>query len=532
MKQTTKYLEYTLSPAAVDAVSKEVYDYLKSAKVAERDCKKYALGAEEVLLKHLDSGYEGKPLRISLGRRLFKQRITVETDGEALNVFVDTRAEKSLFENQILLNLGLSPEYNYSAGTNSYSFTASEKSANPFLKLIIAIAAALAAGFAGLLLPQSVSTFLLDGVLTPLHNTFLNVLGCIAGPMIFLSVAWGIYGIGDAATLKQVGKKLLIGYVAAIFIFSAMAAAGGLAVFRLDYARSSGAGGGMSTIFDMVLGIFPKNIFSPFVDGNTLQIIFLAITIGIALIFLGHKTTSVARAVEQINCVVQFLIEFISRLVPYFIFIVIIRMIWSGTAAVFLKVIRLFAVALAVDIIIVLAVLLLSSVRNGVGMGRLFKKGFPTFLIAFTTASSAASFGTNMEACRNKFGISETISSFGIPLGMVTFKPASVVEMAVMALFFAENYGLEISASWVVLLVFTAAVLSLATPPIPGGALASYAVLFLQLGIPEEALAVALACDTLFDFINTGINQFLLPFILLNESQKLGVVDNKKLKSR
>ncbi|MDO4816335.1 MAG: cation:dicarboxylase symporter family transporter [Bacillota bacterium] len=80
--------------------------------------------------------------------------------------------------------------------------------------------------------------------------------------------------------------------------------------------------------------------------------------------------------------------------------------------------------------------------------------------------------------------------------------------------------------------MITVCILAVATPPIPGGAMASYTVLLTQLGIPIEALAVALACDAVFDFIDTGIDQFLLPYILLNQAGKLGLVDRETLLSR
>ena len=105
------------------------------------------------------------------------------------------------------------------------------------------------------------------------------------------------------------------------------------------------------------------------------------------------------------------------------------------------------------------------------------------------------------------------------------FKPATALNYLVTAVFFAKFYGIEISVSWIVSLVFCSSVLAMATPPIPGGAMTSYTVLFTQLGIPAEALAVALACYTLFDFIDTGFNQLSLPFCLLNLAAKFGLVD-------
>ncbi len=533
MDSKIKEFQMILNAETVDACSERVREYLTGLKLARRDVTRYALSVEEILLKSMDAIGQGAAVCLRMGTRFFRPYIELGVVGAAANIYASERERHSTLGDSVLKNLGLSPEFSYQDGVNLYTFRIRRKSLNPFVRLALTLALAIATGVLGmLLLPVGFRTAVLDGVLTPLHDTFLNVLGCIAGPMVFLSVAWGIYGIGDAATLKRIGKRMLGSYIGTVFL--AVLVLGCLAVplFSLRFAESSGGSSELSALFGMLLDIFPKNIFSPFVDGNTLQIIFLAVVIGIAMLFLGQKTTAVAIAVEQINYIVQFLIEFISRLVPYFIFIVIVGMIWSDSLTVLSGVGKMFAVFIGMVLIMVIGMLLFSSLRSRVGPLLLLHKGLPTLLIALTTASSAAAFGTNMTACRKQYGIDDTIASFGIPLGMVTFKPTTALNYLAVTLFFAESYGVEVSAAWLVVMIFTVTVLALATPPIPGGALTAYTVLFAQLGIPGEALAIALACDTLFDFVDTGFDQFLLPFALLNQANRLGMVDREVLKKR
>ena len=38
----------------------------------------------------------------------------------------------------------------------------------------------------------------------------------------------------------------------------------------------------------------------------------------------------------------------------------------------------------------------------------------------------------------------------------------------------------------------------------------------------NEALAIALAIDVLVDFIDTGFDQFVLPFVLVNQASRIG----------
>ena len=531
MKKTTELFETFLTAEGVDACSARVRSFLAAQGIAPREATRYALTAEEILLTAMEHCGDPQPaVRLKCGFRFFRPCFSLEIDGAADNVFHETEKDRGVLGSNILKNLGLSPEYAYVGGSNVYMFRVRKERSHPFSSLLIALAAALIVGFGGLLLPDAFRALVLDCFLTPLYDTFFNVLGCIAGPMIYLSVAWGIYGIGDAATLKSVGKQLILGYVGTIFAVSALMTLLLSPLFDLQLSGGIGSGTGLLSVFSMLLGIIPGNIFAPFIDGNTLQIIFLAIVTGITMLFLDQKTTAVAKAVEQINYMVQFLIEFISRLIPCFIFIVLLNIIWSDTISILLQVWKLFALFVAGAAFLALVLVSYTAVRNHINPQMLVKKGLPTFLIAFTTASSAAAFGTNMNACRKRYGIHDTIASFGIPLGIVSFKPTTALDYVITSLFFAELYGVSVSIPWFLVLIFTAAILSVATPPIPGGAMTAFTVLFLQLGIPVEALAIALACDALFDFVCTGFDQFTLPFVLLNQARKLGMVDEDILR--
>ena len=91
--------------------------------------------------------------------------------------------------------------------------------------------------------------------------------------------------------------------------------------------------------------------------------------------------------------------------------------------------------------------------------------------------------------------------------------------------FFADKYGVHCSVTWIAIAVFISAVVAIATPPIPGGGTVAYSILFLQLGIPKEALAIALALDVLADFLITAFDVLVLPMTLIQIASKLGMID-------
>ena len=82
-----------------------------------------------------------------------------------------------------------------------------------------------------------------------------------------------------------------------------------------------------------------------------------------------------------------------------------------------------------------------------------------------------------------------------------------------------------------VIAVIISTVIAIATPPIPGGGAVGYTVLFAQMGIPMEALAIALTIDIITDFIITAFEMLALPLSLVNIAASLGMIDEKILKN-
>ena len=524
--------DFILRPEACDEISELVFDHCISTGTERKDALRYRLSAEECLLYWLKHGCDGKRVILSAGRFLLTPYITVEAEGKALDPYSEEDEAFGSFCDSILVSMRLSPEYSYNNGFNCIKFRLKKKSLGQIATLCLVIIAAFIVGLAGLfLLPDHLRETLLSSVIDPLYNTFFNILGCIAGPMIFLSVSWGVYGIGDVATLGRIGKKMMLRFVGTVMLTASLCTVF-FPVLGPGLSSGSEGGGQFASVSELILGIFPSTIVEPFATGNTLQIIFMAIVIGIALLYLGKQTSSVARAIEQVNLLVQFLMEIIARLVPYVIFLVIINMIWSGSISVLISTWKLILVFAGACIAIAAVFLMITSAKRKVRVSVLLKKSMPTFLVAFTTASSAAAFSSNVTTCEKKFGIEESLIRFGIPLGMVMHKPITAAYNLLIIFFFAARYDVSCSVGWICVAVFISSIISIATPPIPGGGAIAYSILFTQMGIPSEALAVALALDIITDFIITSFEMLVLPLSLINVAAGLGMINEDVLRSR
>lgn len=84
----------------------------------------------------------------------------------------------------------------------------------------------------------------------------------------------------------------------------------------------------------------------------------------------------------------------------------------------------------------------------------------------------------------------------------------------------AEIYSVTITPVWIATIVVVISFVSMAAPPIPGGCITSFSVLFSQLRIPLEAVAVAVAINSLLDFVMTSSNLTCLQTELILSSDK------------
>ena len=151
---------------------------------------------------------------------------------------------------------------------------------------------------------------------------------------------------------------------------------------------------------------------------------------------------------------------------------------------------------------------------------KLFKSMSSSFLIALSTASSSACFGDLINCCR-KLGVKKRTSDFGVPLGLVLCAPGSVIGFLACVLYSAQAYGVEVSFVTLLIAIISSTFLVIASPPIPGGVMSCYTVLFVQMGIPLEGLGVVMTLSVFLDFFCTAVNVCAIQLLLALQARKL-----------
>ena len=95
-------------------------------------------------------------------------------------------------------------------------------------------------------------------------------------------------------------------------------------------------------------------------------------------------------------------------------------------------------------------------------------------------------------------------------LGGILFRPGYCIVFTACSLFSANMVGIEVTWSWILAAFLLSFVLSVATPPVIGGTTVCFSLLFSQLGIKTEALAVIISINAILEFLTVAVNNYCL----------------------
>ena len=518
--------QYLFSNSNIDLACEEVGKFLASADVERREALRIKLTLEEVLLKYQSRFGEEASFRLRCVNRFPSIRAEVIVAGESYDPLNQEGEEDEIILG-LLAGIGLTPTWNYRSGKNYIVFIPKKKPLSATMKMLLAIALAVVAGTVLNLLPDSIAAGANDYVLTPVTNAFIGLISAVSGPLIFLSVLGSICSMGNMETLGRIGSKT----IKVILLFVTVIGALMTAFASLFYHIELGGGGALnfSQVLDLIYDIIPSNLFEPFVTGNALQLIFISVMVGLAMLVLSSSVSGVFQLIEQFRSIVQTIMSGLSSMLPVLIFVLFTGMISSGNLGAILNSWKMIAVIVLLFVTFYVINLLRIAIRKRISPALLFKKAWPTLMICLTTASSAAAFGTNTRDASGKFGIDKKLVEFGIPLGQVLFMPGAIATFLCMELSFAESCGIPITLPWLIIGFLTNLLLSFAVPPVPGGVLMGFTIAFSQLGIPMEVMGVALAVNAIVDFPVTAFDISSWQLTMIDVADSLGMLDKETL---
>ncbi len=523
--------EFELTGAGIDAVSGLVAEALFHAKTEHKEAVRLRLAVEEVLLLWKEHMPEGAKCSFGSTEWLGHTTITVAMQGPQLNPAELEGGEDEMHLYSILAAYGGAfPAYDYVGGENRLILNPNKKrSASATVVMLLAIVAAVITGLLCRLLPQNIGTPI-SQIMDMLFSSLTGILGALAGPLIFFSICVGIINLGDVSALSRIGKTVLSRFLSRQLLVLLIVVVCFVWLFTGSNTAAADSSGAVMQILTMLFDIIPSNLLAPFVSGNSLQIILMAVAVGVAMLILGDKVSLIRSAALQANYLIQAAMRAIVKFIPILIFASVFSTVFIDDPSALGGLFEGYGLCAGILLACPFIFAFVAAKRLKVSYPLFLKKLIPAYIVGFTTTSSSAALPTTMDSCENDIGISRELTSFAVPLGLAFFKVGASISLIMVSFIFAEHYGIAITVPWVVTMVICCLFLSIATPPIPGAAAAVYAILLAQAGIPAEALSLALLGGLLLGFMSTGCNIACIQMEAALTANKLGLLNKDILR--
>lgn len=371
--------------------------------------------------------------------------------------------------------------------------------------------------------------------IAPFGTIFLNGLKLIAVPLVLVSLVMGVASLSDIRKLSRIGGKTIGIYLATTAVAVTIglvlvnvvqpgeavpdalqaelsAAYSGDAASRQAAAAAAQERGPLQFLVDVV----PENFFfSASNNSNMLQVVFVAILIGIGLIQVPReKAAPVLAVVDGLNDVVIRLVDVIMLIAPLGVFALLASTITEVAGDNPERVVRLVGALGAYSGVVVGGLLVhalfvyptLVKTLTPLGIRTFFTGIAPAQLVAFSTSSSGATLPVTMESCEENLGVSEEISSFVLPLGATINMDGTALYQSVATVFIAQTLGLGLDLGAQLTIVLTATLASIGTAAVPGVGIIMLVIILESVGVPAAGIALILGVDRILDMCRTVVN--------------------------
>ena len=344
-------------------------------------------------------------------------------------------------------------------------------------------------------------------------DVFLRLIRMIIAPLVFATLVSGIAHMGDSAALGRVGIRSLAWFLLASLLSLLL---GILMVTLLHPGTGLGlplptneASGGLSTatftLKDFITHLVPRSIGEAMANNEILQIVVFAGFFGTALASLGERARRVLEFTEGLAQVMLRVTGYVMLTAPVAVFAAVAATVGThglGILATYGKFIGGFYLSLAMLWLVLLALGFLVLRTRIFALVRLIRE---PVLLAFSTASSEAAYPKTLEQM-GRFGASERIASFVLPLGYSFNLDGSMMYCTFATLFIAQAYGIELSLAQQLSMLLLLMVTSKGMAGVPRASLVVIAATLAHFHIPEAGLLLILAVDQFLDMGRSATN--------------------------
>lgn len=358
-----------------------------------------------------------------------------------------------------------------------------------------------------------IQEYLVEGLFHIVGATFINLLKLLVVPIVTCSLISGICAVGDIRKLGRVGFKAFLLFILTTALAITLALGISL-ILEPGKGINLVASGTVEldiqappSLVTTLINLVPTNPVAAFAQGEMLQIIFFVVLFATGLIAVGERARPVVVLFDQLNEVMMQIVKLVIHVAPYGVFALMAKTFSTHGPGLILPMMGYFGSVVAILLLHTVGTLMLLLKL----LGRLDPKQFMRkirglLIFAFSTASSNATLPVTLSTAEKRLGINNSIASFVIPLGATINMDGTAIMQGVATVFIANVYGIELGLGSYLMIILMTVLASIGTAGVPGVGLIMLAMVFQQVGLPLEGIALIMGIDRLLDMLRTAVN--------------------------
>ena len=523
--------KYHLTEDGINSIIDKIKAFFISRKISDRDILKTTLLIEEALLRCRDRF--GRDQEVSFRTSgIASAKVTINMISDAFDP-LDEHKNEDILSSEYIRNLLVSEvtttTYNYRNGCNEIIVIARKEWKDlkiPGGAVSIAVLLAIAASLIAKLLPDAAVSFFLNDLVTPLFNRVMGIITLVTGPLIFISIVSSICALNDIETLSSIGLKAIRRFALITVLLITFSVIISLLLFP-GISSSSNNAFNLSAIIEMFIDLIPQDLVSPFVENQTIQIIIIAVAIGVALLLLDEKIPILRKLVSETNQLIFTLMGFVSKIIPLAVFLSIYKAITLNSLSSIFGVWKLVLSGYVIMVPFTAGMVLYVCLRRKINILQFLKNISEPAIVGFTSASGTLAMTKQFETARYKMNKDEKLVNFWVPLSHAMFSPSVIPPLVAAAFFSGTYYGTPVSLPQILIMYILVTQLSIASPKVPGGIMATFTIMLSQLGMPTDVVGLLMIANVFVVNAETGLAMIIRSAELEEFSH---IIDTKKMR--
>jgi len=346
-----------------------------------------------------------------------------------------------------------------------------------------------------------------------LSDIFLRLIKMIIAPLVFATLVVGVAKVGDFKSVGRIGLKTILYFQFATILALLL----GLLLVNFfepgkimnlqipAQSASSGVSAKGLNAKDFITHVIPKSIVEAMANNDILPIVVFALFFGLAAASVGEKAKMVVNAMDAVSHIMFKVTNFVMKFAPYGVFGAVAAVVAKQGLSVISGYLYLIATFYGGLLFFGLVILGLICYFLKIPFVKLLQHIREPILLAFSTASSESAFPKTIEALE-KYGCSNRIISFVLPLGYSFNLDGSIMYMAFATQFIAQAYGMDLNIQQQIMMLLMLLVTSKGMAGVPRASMVVIAGMLESFNIPEAGLLLILGVDQILDMGRSATN--------------------------